>query len=90
MWGPFHVQGAAESDASVRLCVRSHVPGTRRDRAQADEERIQKGLAVVEAPSEGIRLWAVFQKGPAHDPVPENRGTRREVVGIFELREGRA
>jgi hypothetical protein len=33
----FQAQGAAESDASVRLAVRSHVPGTRRDRAQADE-----------------------------------------------------
>jgi hypothetical protein len=62
MLGPFHVQGAAESDAPVRLGVRAHVPGTRRDRAQADEERIKKGLAVVETPSEGIRLWAVFKK----------------------------
>jgi hypothetical protein len=37
MVGPFRAQGVAESDASVRLRVRSHVPGTRRDRAQAEE-----------------------------------------------------
>jgi hypothetical protein len=90
MLGPFHVQGAAESDAPVRLGVRAHVPGTRRDRAQADEERIKKGLAVVETPSEGIRLWAVFKKGPVHGPLPENPGTGRAVVGILELRPGRA
>jgi hypothetical protein len=124
MLGPFYVQGAAESDASVRLAVgannhspvRSHVPGTRRDRAPADGAGIKKGLAVAETPSEGkgpqtrciafgkgshrrnraggdpnpIRLWAVFKKGPAHDPLPENPGTGREVVGIFELRGGRA
>ncbi len=66
------------------------MPGRRRDRAQADEERIKKGLAVVETPSEGIRLGAVFQKGPAHDPLPENPGMGREVVGILELRPGRA
>jgi hypothetical protein len=42
MVGPFQAQGAAESDASVRLGVRSHVPGTRRDRAQAEAERIRK------------------------------------------------
>jgi hypothetical protein len=66
------------------------VPGTRRDRAQADEERIKKGFAVVGTPSEGIRQWAVFQKGAAHDPLPENPGTAREVVRIFGLRPGRA
>ncbi len=37
MVGRFQAQGAADSDASVRLRVRSHVPGTRRDRAQAEE-----------------------------------------------------
>jgi hypothetical protein len=42
MLGPFHAQGAAESDASVHLGVKSHVPGTRRDRAPADAERIRK------------------------------------------------
>jgi len=42
MVGPFHAQGAAESNASVRLGVRSHVPGTRRDRAQAVEAGIKK------------------------------------------------
>jgi hypothetical protein len=42
MLGPFHAQGAAESDAAVRLGVRSHVPGTRRDRAQAEEVAVKK------------------------------------------------
>jgi hypothetical protein len=42
MLGLFHAQGAAESDASVRLCVGSHVPGTRRDRAPVEEAGIKK------------------------------------------------
>ena len=50
MVGPFHAQGAAASDASVRLAVgannhspvRSPVPGTRRDRAPAEEAGIKK------------------------------------------------
>ncbi len=42
MVGRFQAQGAAESDASVRLRVRSHVPGMIRDRAQADEAGIRK------------------------------------------------
>jgi hypothetical protein len=42
MVGLFHAQGAAESDTSVRLRVRSHVPGMRRDRAQAEEAGIKK------------------------------------------------
>ena len=42
MLGPFHAQGAAESNASVRLGVRSHVPGMRKDRAQAEEAGIKK------------------------------------------------
>ena len=42
MSAPFRAPGAAESDASVRLCVRSHVPGTGRDRAQAEEAGIKK------------------------------------------------
>jgi hypothetical protein len=37
MVGPFQAQGPAESDAAVRLPVRSHVPGRRRDRAQVEE-----------------------------------------------------
>ena len=40
--GLLHAQGAAESDASVRLWGRSHVPETKRDRAQADEAGIKK------------------------------------------------
>ena len=42
MVGLFHAQGAAESDASVRLRVRSHVPGTRRDWARAEEAAVKK------------------------------------------------
>ncbi len=42
MLGLFLAQGAAESDASVHLRVRSHVPGTRRDRAQAEDAGIKK------------------------------------------------
>jgi hypothetical protein len=42
MVGLFHAQGAAESDASVHLRVGSHVPGTRRDRAQVEEAGIKK------------------------------------------------
>jgi hypothetical protein len=103
MWGPFRVQGAAESDASVRLGVGSHVPGRRSDRAQADEERIKKGIAVVETPSEGmgpqtrriafgnpIRLWAVFKKGPVHGPLPENPESEREVNGVLDRWQVRA
>ncbi len=42
MVGLLHAQGAAESDASVRLRGRSHVPGRKRDRAQAEEAGIKK------------------------------------------------
>ena len=62
MVGPFHVQRAAESDASVRLRARSHVPGTRRDRAQAGEAGIRKAKPPIETPSVGIRLWAVCKR----------------------------
>jgi hypothetical protein len=55
MVGLFHAQGAAESDASVRLRVRSHVPGRKRDRAQADEAGIRKAKPQSETPSVGIR-----------------------------------
>ena len=53
--GPFQAQGAAESDASVCLGVRSHVPGTRRDRAPADEAGIRKAKPPIETPAVGIR-----------------------------------
>ena len=54
MVGPFLAPGAAASDASVRLAVgannhspvRSHVPGTPRDRAPAEEAGIQKAKPV--------------------------------------------
>ena len=90
MVGLFHAQGAAESDASVRLRVRSHVPGTRRDRAQADEAGIRKAKPQIETPSVGIRLWAVFKRGSAHEPPPENVASERDVVGILDRRRARA
>jgi hypothetical protein len=62
MLGLVPAEGAAESDASVRLGVRSHVPGTRRDRAQAEEAGIKKAKPPIETPSAGIRLWAVSQR----------------------------
>ncbi len=80
MLGWFQAQGAAESHASVRLCVRSHVPGTRRDRAQAEEAGIKKAKPQIETPSAGIRLWAVFPRGSAHEPPPENVPSARDVA----------
>ena len=90
MGGPFHAPGAAESDASVRLGGRSHVPGTRRDRAQADEAGIKKAKPSHRTPSVGIRLWAVFQRGSAHEPPPENVASGRDVVGMLDRRRVRA
>jgi len=77
MLRPFHAQVAAESDASVRLRVRSHVPGTRRDRAQAEEAGIKKAKPQIQTPTVGIRPWAVFQRGSAHEPPPENVASER-------------
>ena len=84
MVGLFQAQGAAESDASVRLGVRSHVPGRKRDRAQADGAGSKKAKPPIETPSVGIRLWAVFKEGSAHDPPPENVGRERDVVEVPE------
>lgn len=47
MVGPFQAQGAAESDASVRLRGRSHVPGTRSDRTQVDEAGVKKAKPCI-------------------------------------------
>ncbi len=47
MVGLVHASGAADADASVRLGVRSHVPGMTRDRAQADEAAIKKAKLKV-------------------------------------------
>jgi hypothetical protein len=75
MVAPFHAQRAAESDASVRLRVRSHVPGRRRDRAQAEEAGIQKakpGIGLV--PQESAY-------GPSSQEVrPMNRLRRTSQV----------
>ena len=90
MVGPFQARGAAESDASVRLRVRSHVPGRRRDRAQADEAGIRKAKPQIGTPFVGIRLWAVFKRGSAHEPPPENLGSEREVNGVLDPRWARA
>ncbi len=86
MWGPVQAQEAAESDAAVRLGVRSHVPGTRRDRARADGAGIKKAKPQIETPSVGIRLGAVFQRGSAHEPPPENVASARAVVGMLDRR----
>jgi hypothetical protein len=69
MVGPFHAQGAAESDASVRLRGRSHVPGTRRDRAPADEAGIRKAKPQIETPSVG--------KGPQTRCIAFGKGSHR-------------
>jgi hypothetical protein len=97
MVGPFHPQGAAESDASVRLRVRSHVPGTRRDRAQADEAGIRKaepriGLLPQSLPPRrrGNPPMGRLQKGSAHEPPPENVGSGRDIVGMLDRRQVRA
>ena len=78
MWGRFHAQGAAESDASVRLGVRSHVPGTRRDRARADGAGIKKAKPPIETPSA--------------EPAPARRGNppmgRKGKTGIVESWNG--
>jgi hypothetical protein len=88
MLGPFQAQGAAESDASVRLRVRSHVPGMGRDRAHADEAGIKKARPEIETPSAGIRLWAVCKKGSAHEPPPENVASARAVARSAAARRG--
>jgi hypothetical protein len=86
MLGPLRAQGTAESDASVRPRVRSHVPGMKGDRAQAEEAGIRKAKPQIEIPSIGIRRWAVFKRGSAHEPPPENVGRERDAVGILGWR----
>jgi hypothetical protein len=44
----------------------------------------QARRAVVETPSGEIRLGAVFERGSAHEPLPENPESEREVIGILE------
>ncbi len=89
MLGLRHAQRAAEPDAPVRLRVRSHVPGTRRDRPPADEAASKKAKPPIETPSVGIRRWAVCEKGSARDPPPEDVGRERDVVGILDWRRVR-
>jgi len=66
------------------------VPGRRRNRAQAVEAGIRKAKPPIETASAGIRRWAVFQKGSAHEPPPENVGRERDVVGMLDPRRVRA
>jgi hypothetical protein len=83
MVGPFQAQGAAESDASVRLYGRSHVPGTKRDRAQADEARIKKAKPPIETPSAepAPALAGESADGPSAKGVrPMNRLRRTSAV----------
>jgi hypothetical protein len=90
MWGPILVQAAAESDASAHLGVRSHVPGMQSDRAQAEKVGSRKAKPPAETPSVEIHLWAVFQRGSAHEPPPKNVGRERDVVGMLDRRRVRA
>ena len=43
--------------------------------------RNQEGEALNRTPSVGIRLWAVFKRGSAHEPPPENVASASDVVG---------
>jgi hypothetical protein len=75
-----------ESDASVRLRVRSHVPGTRRDRAPADEagnKKAKLGIKLVPKESaygpssKGVRLMNRLRRtsaGNATLPAPRPEG----------------
>ncbi len=52
--------------------------------------RNQEGEALNRTPSEEIRLWAVFPRGSAHEPPPENVASGRDVVGMLDRRRVRA
>jgi hypothetical protein len=68
MLGPFQAPGAAESDASVRPRVRSHVPGTRRDRAQADEAGDKKAESRIRLLPKESAYGLSSKGGSAHEP----------------------
>jgi hypothetical protein len=79
MVGPFQAPGAAESDASVRLRGRSHVPGTRRNRAQAEEAGIWKAkLKVGLLPKERDPKRDASRLGRAPTGETEPVGTRTQ------------
>ena len=69
MLGPVPAQGAAESDVSARLRVRSHVPGRKRHRAQAEEAGIKKAKPPVGTPSAGM--------GPQTRRIAFGKGSHR-------------
>jgi hypothetical protein len=52
--------------------------------------RNQESEALNRTPSVGIRRWAVFQRGSAHEPPPEDVGRGRDVVGMLDWRSERA
>ena len=52
--------------------------------------RNPEGEARHRTPSAGIRLWAVCQRGSAHEPPPENAASARDVVGMLNRRRVRA
>ena len=66
------------------------MPGKTRDRAPAEEVGIRKAKPQVETPSVGIRRWAVFPSGSAHEPLPENVTGGRDIVGMLDRRPVRA
>jgi hypothetical protein len=88
MVGPFQAQGAAESDASVRLRVRSRVPGMRRDRAQAEEAGNKEAeLSIKLLPQES----AYGPSSQGGRPMNRNFATARAVrtQTARDLRAGR-
>jgi hypothetical protein len=95
MWGPILVQGAAESDASAHLGVRSHVPGTRRDRAQAEEAGIGKAkphrrLVPKESAygpsSKRVRPMTRFRRTPERDARSLGSGScGQDVRRVYPL-----
>ncbi len=95
---PCQARGAAESDASVRprraaaLRAASKITRARNQKRPGTSGggRKQEGEALNQTPSVGIRLWAVLQRGSAHEPPPENVGRERDAVGMRDRRRVRA
>jgi hypothetical protein len=87
--------GMGESFLAERAASRGRVGpfGRKIIRARKDQRpgtnggsRNQEGEAASGTPSVGIRRWAVWKRGSAHEPPPENLGSRGAVVGILESR----
>jgi hypothetical protein len=80
MWGPVPAPGAAESDASARRRVRSHVPGTRRDRAQADEAGNKKA-----EPDGTMEEWNTGVLGGERHPLSPS--FHHSAIPLFQRKE---